>query len=623
MMPNQNINVTDSIFWASNLKVLETRAPELAGRLKNASSDFCQMLPAKNGQPTLFYLEPQKKAAYLHSPQDPLSEAKKMISGLDFNGEDMTVLLGFGLGYLPLEISKKMHPEHRLVVVEASLEILAAACRSVDLTALFNNPRIDIFLPDQLSSIWRVVEKEVFKILGGSVAKLIHPPSFELFQSSYTQVETEIEAFIRAHQDNFNALENHRALLLKNILGNLLAVAQAAPIDALFKKAAGRPALVVAAGPSLDKNIALIKKVGQNFWVLAVDTALKPLLAAGIYPDLVVAVDPNQINYTKFDGIKPHVFKQIPIVFSPLLFPDIPPLFKNRFVFGEPHCFGQWALSLRPPAAELPYAFTVAQHAFYLARQMGADPIVYAGLDLAFAPDGDHAQNSAIKWEIDPNAADLPRVPGLNGQLVPTCGGFIHMITLFEREIATTAATCIDATEGGALIRGTKVMTLKEVISRFAKPFNDNATAAEITSDRTDYSRFTGGLKWLLKEAMAMQSDSVSALSLHKRLAGVSPKDPQNRDEIAAILADINRVADRIDGRKQFLAVIKDFMGAVMIDQYKSRFQLERENDPGEKQKLQTQSSYIFLDRLKEIVDGIILHSRQVLTAVSGHEKDI
>ncbi len=57
------------------------------------------------------------------------------------------------------------------------------------------------------------------------------------------------------------------------------------------------PVIVVSAGPSLNKNIEDLKKAVGKACIIATDTAMKPLLNAGIVPDLFVIVD----------GLKPAV----------------------------------------------------------------------------------------------------------------------------------------------------------------------------------------------------------------------------------------------------------------------------------------------------------------------------
>lgn len=51
------------------------------------------------------------------------------------------------------------------------------------------------------------------------------------------------------------------------------------------------PVIIVSAGPSLNKNIQDLKLAKGKACIIATDTAMKPLLNAGIIPDLFVIVD--------------------------------------------------------------------------------------------------------------------------------------------------------------------------------------------------------------------------------------------------------------------------------------------------------------------------------------------
>jgi len=58
----------------------------------------------------------------------------------------------------------------------------------------------------------------------------------------------------------------------------------------------GHPVLLVSAGPSLIKQLSVLKRIASagDIKIAAVGTALKPLLNAGILPDLIMISDPNQ-----------------------------------------------------------------------------------------------------------------------------------------------------------------------------------------------------------------------------------------------------------------------------------------------------------------------------------------
>lgn len=63
------------------------------------------------------------------------------------------------------------------------------------------------------------------------------------------------------------------------------------------------PTIVVSAGPSLNKNIEDLRAAQGKANIIATDTAMKPLLNAGIIPNLFVVVD----------GLKPGIYFNIKI----------------------------------------------------------------------------------------------------------------------------------------------------------------------------------------------------------------------------------------------------------------------------------------------------------------------
>ncbi len=97
----------------------------------------------------------------------------------------------------------------------------------------------------------------------------------------------------RANQE---ARRKYAGPYLLNTLRNLPTIAAEGDAATLVRLFPGRPALLVAAGPSLDANLPAIAAHRDRVVLIAVDTALRPLLAAGLAPDLVVALDPSDVN---------------------------------------------------------------------------------------------------------------------------------------------------------------------------------------------------------------------------------------------------------------------------------------------------------------------------------------
>ncbi len=78
-----------------------------------------------------------------------------------------------------------------------------------------------------------------------------------------------------------------------------------------------KPVLLIAAGPSLKKNIAWLKKHHKKFIVVAVSAALVLLEKEGIKPDIITHIDGFKVSLAHFDKLTSETFLQnIVMLFS-------------------------------------------------------------------------------------------------------------------------------------------------------------------------------------------------------------------------------------------------------------------------------------------------------------------
>jgi len=574
------------------------------------STEVYHEIATPSGHPTLLYCGSDHSTQYLHDPHNPVQEAEQMIRDHEFRGEDITILMGFGLGYLPLCIQNRMHPDHRLFVLEANPEVILKACRLMNLTSLLNTEGVRIFTTDQMESVLSSLDQEYLKVAAGRINKLIHPPSQKIYPKSYKMVEKRIEAFVLAQQDSFRSLIGQGLPIAEAVMGNMPAIFDAAPIDMLFGRLTEKPTVIVAAGPSLDKNISVLKRYRSRFHVIAVDAALMSLKHHEIIPDVVVSVEPSPRNGKKFDPIPDALCEQITLAFCPMTHPSIPKRFPNaKFIFGNPNSLCRWSLSLMGGAAEFPYGFSVAHFAFYLAREMGANPIHFIGLDLAFSPEGDHAKHCPTAWNMDTADKSLPTVPGIHGDPLPTISQFIRMITLFEKEIRNTRARCIDASEGGAHIPGTEVMTLEEAANGCPENTWMQSTVPyhELWSKNRhfDIPKAAAVVSAFLEEAGVLEAMCRSALSLIQPISDYFINNNGTTRANDGQIEQINDIANRVDRHSDFLESVKDQMAEVVLNQFRLQYQKERMSDAARRQRLEIDASHHFFNRLIEVTERI------------------
>ncbi|MFN8060730.1 MAG: 6-hydroxymethylpterin diphosphokinase MptE-like protein, partial [Vicinamibacterales bacterium] len=187
---------------------------------------------------------------------------------------------------------------------------------------------------------------------------------------------------------NADARRRFGGLYLRNTIANLPALVESPGVDVWGASLAGAPAIVLGAGPSLDANLATlagIDRMNERALLVAVDTALKPMLAAGLEPHLVVAVDPAPANArTLLECDMPeHAW----LVAEASLDPRVVERFAGRvalFPVGTNHPWPwlrQTAGLVRPT---LRAWGSVLVSAYDLALQLGCDPVVFAGADLAY-----------------------------------------------------------------------------------------------------------------------------------------------------------------------------------------------------------------------------------------------
>ena len=255
-------------------------------------------------------------------------------------------------------------------------------------------------------------------------------------------------------------------------------------IRGIKNKLAGKPALIVSAGPSLDKNIALLKNAAGKALIISVDTALTPLMQAGIQPDFVVAIDPNfstnKAFHQSMNGIKPC------LVFDPCVPASVPNGFKNKLMLDSDVSISQWIAKYYEEKGSLGKSFSVAHTAFLFAQHLGCRPIIFTGQDFSFHSkrlhcsgsmhsqahmdliDSSQTRNTVEDKRLKSFASSLENAKDLFGQDTQTTLALATYKHCFTENIQNPAHV-FNATEGGVPIEGVSNLSLRELLMRYCK----------------------------------------------------------------------------------------------------------------------------------------------------------
>ena len=209
----------------------------------------------------------------------------------------------------------------------------------------------------------------------------------------YSQLLKKIDAVFNETQIDLKTQAAFSKIFYRNIFENWINIISSTGVRSLKNKYFGIPAIVVSAGPSLYKNIALLKESSNRVLVIAVATALRPLIKNNIAVDFVVAVDPEEttLQFFDFENISQNTW----LVFDPCVPASVVNKFPDRKIRIDSGVYlSRWLACRLEEDNFLGKTLSVAHAAFLLARYLGCSPIILTGQDLSFSQSRLHCADS-------------------------------------------------------------------------------------------------------------------------------------------------------------------------------------------------------------------------------------
>ncbi|MBE5843403.1 MAG: motility associated factor glycosyltransferase family protein [Butyrivibrio sp.] len=420
---------------------------------------------SKNGMPILFIRGAAAGADLrMNSEYDPEYEASRWAEKFEFSHRRSTVaLLGLGTGYHLSALANKMRPDTMFFIFEPQEDLFSFVCAYEDLTSVIENPRVQIFITKDQRGLY-VNEMMKDMVTYNSETEAISTP----FYASNHEFDEACEALgaIMIGQRNYQKKRGRISLKCRLYAWNHMRQAAILP-DMRKALPEGIPAVIVSAGPSLNKNVDVLKKIKGHALIMSSDRALGVLDAHGIEPDVVLSAEPGKdpafLDYS--------VAKNIPFLCSMQANSESQKLFEGRCIYFhmlhyERTLFGD---KVEADLGGVDLGGNVSGACFVACEKMGIKTIILIGQDMAYLGDKHHADDSDSGGD-DARNLETIELPGVGGGVVYSCAMWREFRDFFERRIKLNPELrVIDATEGGALIRGSEVMTLEEVAQNVCK----------------------------------------------------------------------------------------------------------------------------------------------------------
>ncbi|EJO7003691.1 motility associated factor glycosyltransferase family protein [Campylobacter jejuni] len=453
---NKNIEALSNILLKESLKEIKSSKFELVLGKDNLDINLKDTSIKNNGggyNENLLY-------------QDPIKELQTMLNTYNDKYLLYPVLYfyGFGNGILFKALLQNKNHQH-IVVFEKDIEIIWIMFHILDFSNELQSARLMIL---QTSSL----DIEFFSNFCSSKPFFQFSRIYflELMSHYYERFHEDILGLNKKLAENFkNSILSHGNDPLDALQGieqfvyNLPQMITHPSYKELLSKRKGisDTAIIVSTGPSLTKQLPLLKKYASKATIFCADSSYPILAKHGIKPDYVLSLERIPLTSEFFNNDFGEFDKDIVFVCAGVVHPKTIEYLKNKtFIITQKILAFPYYINLK----NFCYAavgFSVAHMAYEFATHLSHKNIIFIGQDLAYAEDGfSHTKDYS---NLDKHEGHFQRDKGkfqclayggdgkAESSEVWTMFRFFLQDTI-SRNIISTTYNC---TEGGARIEGT------------------------------------------------------------------------------------------------------------------------------------------------------------------------
>ncbi|MGE7690589.1 motility associated factor glycosyltransferase family protein [Lysinibacillus sp. NPDC097214] len=384
----------------------------------------------------------------LHSKYDPIQEASRIVDK-EFEEGYVHILFGYGLGYITEVLNEKIEDATKLIIIDPIYPLINVGEKTKKNTIInqIEKKELEVLIAGALKNLSKKV-------------KVICSPNYDkIFPNEMKrvlEVIKEVQKMLQVHENTIRVFSDNWQ---ENFIQNLFNLSRDSSLEEL-KKTYSCPVVLASGGPSLTKQLSLLKEIKNQVIIIAAGSTINSLLAKGIEPDYIVTIDGGLENYNHFKDIPKIKSQLIYAITSHYRIQDEYPNNKYAFLAASNQAYGEHIK--RVFSIDLPRISgggSVANFAYSIAAYITTGPIAIIGQDLAYTDDKSHAESNKRFKKVDVDfmkSRGTIEIPGYYGDMVVTDYPFLSMKKSFEviHQNMQHDSPIYNCTEGGAKIEG-------------------------------------------------------------------------------------------------------------------------------------------------------------------------
>lgn len=329
----------------------------------------------------------QEEELLFYDSEDPIKDCLKWASTLNLKNVNLMIIYGLGLGYYYESLRKwlKDDPKKQILFIEDDEEVIIRFLETDYADFILKQPNIKIMYLQTLDRSLSKLDEVCSKYIGYKYKISAITPYLRKKSSQLMRLNNLIGFLFTMNEMIHHEYQRFGIPFFLNYYLNLFTLPTSYLAKGLWNKFNNIPAIICGAGPSLEKNIEILKELQDKALLFAGSSSMNALNAGGIVPHFGVGIDPNPTQLHRI--ISNYAFQ------TPYFVNFRMNSFALNAIHGD-HLYvngtsayeiSNWVdkeLNIEGPT--IVEGYNVINYALSIAIEMGCSPIIMVGVDLAY-----------------------------------------------------------------------------------------------------------------------------------------------------------------------------------------------------------------------------------------------
>jgi hypothetical protein len=506
----------------------------------------------------------------IHSQYNPKYEAKFIAKDVFENSKyDIVFLFGLGFGY-ELKEMIKLNSNIRYFIVEPDEEIFKLLIQTYDIKFLFDNMNIHFILGKNPEDIGDFYEKVIGFEKSINIKFVILPSYQIIYEDLINDTFSIIKEKINIFRVNINTRIMSRRQWVQNYIGNLKYLDSMCPVVKLKTSFAGKPAILVSAGPSLDYNIETLRKLQGKVLIAAAGSAISVLEKKGIKFDIACMIDGWENEFKLIKDIK--LNKDVSLFYSSMLYYKISDeLTGPKFLLNINNFDSKIYDEFKEESFSKFSGPSVANSLAYNLSELGCNPIIFLGQDFCYNSGKNYANGATYERHMSKefNTENYIKLTNKKDEYVYTTRVFLAMKSSMEFCIKIHPnIKYLNGTENGLSIEGAVDIDFNKYADEKLMDSEYTFNLKHISNKFINDSKNSKKINYIIKK---FEDENLNLIKLCKESISFIESDANDKEKCNLI--------EKIENKINKIALFKDILKPDLINLdyiYKNKTYLEK-----------------------------------------------